>query len=285
MDRLDAAAQEIGAVNGVVFSGGRAFGFNTDAGGAAGAFRMNGIELRGKKVTVIGAGGAGRAAVSGLRKEGARVSIVNRTFLKAAELARRFGCRAERLDNLPQVIAGSDIVLSAVSTAGPLIKPEWLAPGQVILDANYRGSRLSEIARERGCRFVSGTDWLIAQAVPAFELFTGRQVEARTMSEALASAAEKKGKPSGISLVGMAGAGKTTIARQLASVLGLEFFDTDEAVEKEAGARIPRIFRESGEEGFRRYENEIVARLGGEGPRKVSALGGGAVSRPETGRS
>jgi shikimate dehydrogenase len=267
LDGLDPEAKEIGAVNGVVFSGrGRAFGFNTDGRGAAGALAANGVELRGKKVAVIGAGGAGRAAVSGLTREGAKVSLVNRTFLKAAELARRFGCKPEPLENLPGVVAGADLVVSAVSAADQLIKPEWLAPGQVIMDANYRDSRLPEIARGRGCRVVDGMDWLLAQAIPAFEFFTGRRVEPRLMGEALVSARARERKASSISLVGMMGAGKTTVGRKLSSVLG---------------ATIPWIFQHWGEGTFRLFENQVVERLRGEPRREIYALGGGAVARPE----
>jgi shikimate kinase len=79
----------------------------------------------------------------------------------------------------------------------------------------------------------------------------------------------------------MMGAGKTTIGRKLSSVLGLEMTDTDEAVEKAAGARIPWIFRHRGEETFRLFEDQVIERLRGEPRREIFALGGGAVSRPK----
>ena len=278
MDALDPEAEETGSVNGVVLSGGRAFGFNTDGRGVVGAFRLNGIALREKRVAVIGAGGAGRAAVSGLMKEAAKVTVLNRTFSKAERLARKYGCRCEPLGGLSAVIGRSDIVLSVVSAPDPLINLEWLAPGQVFLDANYRDPRQTEIARERGCRVIDGLDWLVAQAVPAFEYFTGRRIEPAVLTEALAHRDSPAGRASPISLVGMMGAGKTTIGTLLASALGSDLFDTDEAIENKTGDRIPSIFKRRGEMFFRKMEHQVIREMGAEPSRRIYALGGGAVT-------
>ena len=84
-----------------------------------------------------------------------------------------------------------------------------------------------------------------------------------------------------IVLVGFMGAGKSTTGELLAEELGLGFVDTDKVVQKRAGATIPGIFASGGEEAFRSLEREVVAEVLS-GPRSVVALGGGAVTDPET---
>lgn len=87
-------------------------------------------------------------------------------------------------------------------------------------------------------------------------------------------------KPSRIFLVGPMGAGKTTIGRQLAQSLGLEFEDTDQEIQRRTGVDIPTIFEYEGEDGFRRREMKAIAEMV-EQDNVVLATGGGAVTQPE----
>jgi shikimate kinase len=84
-----------------------------------------------------------------------------------------------------------------------------------------------------------------------------------------------------IALVGLPGAGKTTVGRRLAKRLGLPFVDTDAEVEAAAGLAIPEIFGRLGEAAFRDGERRVIARLV-EGPPRVIATGGGAFMNPKT---
>ena len=90
-------------------------------------------------------------------------------------------------------------------------------------------------------------------------------------------------KPSRIFLVGPMGAGKTTIGRQLAHALGLEFEDTDQEIQRRTGVDIPTIFEYEGEEGFRKREMKAIEEMV-EQDNVVLATGGGAVTRPENRR-
>lgn len=83
-----------------------------------------------------------------------------------------------------------------------------------------------------------------------------------------------------IYLVGLMGAGKTTIGRVLAKRLGMSFVDSDHEIEARTGVRIPTIFEIEGEEGFRRREAQVIADLALSGG-MVVATGGGVVLRPE----
>lgn len=84
-----------------------------------------------------------------------------------------------------------------------------------------------------------------------------------------------------IALVGLMGAGKSTVGRRLAEKLGREFYDSDTEIEKAAGLSISDIFALHGEEDFRRGEQKVLERLLGEAPH-VLATGGGAYLNPET---
>ena len=84
-----------------------------------------------------------------------------------------------------------------------------------------------------------------------------------------------------IALVGMMGAGKSTVGRKLAQVLGADFVDSDEEIERAAGLSIPEIFAQHGEAEFRRGERRVIERLLA-GPPIVLATGGGAYLDPET---
>ncbi|WP_334176276.1 shikimate kinase [Pseudoxanthobacter sp.] len=84
-----------------------------------------------------------------------------------------------------------------------------------------------------------------------------------------------------IVLIGMPGAGKTTVGRRLAQVIGLPFVDADHEIERAAGMTIPEIFAAHGESGFRDGEKRVIARILTEGP-QVLATGGGAFMAPET---
>lgn len=84
-----------------------------------------------------------------------------------------------------------------------------------------------------------------------------------------------------IFLIGPMGSGKTAVGRQLARLLEMPFFDSDQEVEQRTGADIPLIFEREGEAGFRRREREALASLTAQ-PGIVLATGGGAVLNPET---
>jgi len=89
-------------------------------------------------------------------------------------------------------------------------------------------------------------------------------------------------RPSVVALVGLRGAGKSTIGRKLAKRLGVEFVELDRRVEEASGLSLAELFELHGEEDYRRVEREALESLLARGARVVLATGGGIVTRPET---
>ena len=105
LDEVDDAAKTIGGVNTVVREEMGIKGYNTDFMGVTGALAARGIDLERKRCVVLGAGGAGRAAVYGLLREKASVTLVNRTYEKALAVAGDLGCACEKVAALPELLA------------------------------------------------------------------------------------------------------------------------------------------------------------------------------------
>lgn len=275
---VDETAAALGAVNTILREDGSFRGFNTDPSGVVRALERSGVDLRGKRCCVLGAGGAGRAAVFGLRSRGAEVVLCNRTARKALDAARQLGADAEKWENRSSTIAGSDILVSALPPGVPSVLPEWLRPGLVVLEAAYPEPPLSRTARSRGCRVIPGEDWLLGQAVPAFRMFTKSDPDEVGMERALRSVEKDLSRRLvNISLVGFMGSGKTAAGRLLAGLLGWPFQDSDEWIERRAGRSVPEIFRSEGEAFFRNLETEALRELLAGRAGVVCACGGGSM--------
>src|SRR5947208_1901944 len=139
LDELDSDARRIGAVNTILNHDGRLLGANTDGKGAVKALQEV-TDIAGKKVVLLGAGGAARAIAFALVDEGGNLVIINRTTAAAENLAKAAGCTYETLDKLEQALDGTHIVINATSVGmvpneneSP-VKKELLPPGLVVMD-------------------------------------------------------------------------------------------------------------------------------------------------------
>lgn len=179
LDRLDATAEAIGAVNTVWREGDVLVGGNTDAPGFLANLddRAPGWDRPGGHAVVLGAGGAARAAVAALTRRGLRVAIANRTRAAASLLAGRFGAGVSdhAMAELPRLLVGADILVNTTSLGmsgkPPLdIDLAGLPPHCVVHDIVYTpmDTALLRRAAARGLRTVDGLGMLLHQAVPAF---------------------------------------------------------------------------------------------------------------------
>ena len=184
VDRREGAAETIGAVNTVWFENSTLVGGNTDYLGylAHAEDRAPGWDAAGGLAVVLGAGGAARAVVYGLRERGLDIALINRTRPRAEELAKHFAPHVRVYDfaKLPRLMREA-VLLTNTSALGALDQPPLeidLAPLKdtaVVYDINYvpLETDLIKAAAARGLRTVDGLGMLLHQAVPAFAKWFG----------------------------------------------------------------------------------------------------------------
>ena len=280
-DQLDPYAKKIGAVNTVVNHHGTLKGYNTDAPGFIASLNREGVKVSGKRVALLGAGGAARSVAVALLENGAsEVRIINRTFSRAEQLAASLNdsrITAARSAESAQILVNTTSV-GMKSEDTPFTDFDVLDKDCVVCDIVYipRETALLRMAAERGHKTVGGIGMLIYQAVTAFELFTGARVADEVVEKLFRRLEMKRS----IVLTGFMGCGKSAIGRELAQMSGTTLIDCDDYIVKKTGKSIPTIFEEVGEQGFRDLESRYIRELGSRNGVIIS-LGGGAVLRRE----
>lgn len=195
-DELSPAATALGSVNTIVNREGVIFGDSTDGAGLLGALRDEGVDVSGRQVLVLGAGGAARAIVHALGTAGARVTVAARRAdagARAASLAP--GAVAIDFRELERAVAATDLIVNAtpIGMQGEALPFDVgvLQPEQFVYDTVYHPSPtpLLEAASERGIPNTGGLGMLVHQAAVAFTLWTGEPAPFAVMSAA--ASAEK----------------------------------------------------------------------------------------------
>ncbi|MET9009398.1 shikimate dehydrogenase [Streptomyces olivaceoviridis] len=196
LDALDPRAEALGAVNTVVFDGGRAVGHNTDVTGFAASFARGLPDARMERVVQLGAGGAGAAVAHAVLTLGAgRVTVVDalpdRAAALAASLQRHFGpdrAGTATADRLGASLRDADGLVHATPTGmaahpGLPLPAESLRPGLWVAEVVYRPleTELVRAARAAGCAVLGGGGMAVFQAADAFRLFTGREPDSARM--------------------------------------------------------------------------------------------------------
>lgn len=178
LDEIDPTAKNIGAVNTIVNDDGVLKGYNTDWQGIVGPLEKI-TSLQNKKVALLGAGGAARAAAYALTKAGVHVVIYNRTPAKARALAEEFGCEAHPIADISE-IKNADIIINATSIGlypetnkTPLAK-ELITNQQIVFDTVYTPyeTKLLQVAKQQGAKVIHGAAMLLEQAAAQFKLYT-----------------------------------------------------------------------------------------------------------------
>ena len=270
LDGLSPAAERLGAVNTIVRRpDGRLVGHNTDYFGFRWLVKKSGLAVAGKKVLVLGSGGASNTAVAVLWELGADVVVISRSGENNYENLDRHADAA--------VIVNTTPVGMYPNTGKSPLSLEHFPALEGVLDVVYNPARTQILldASARGLITENGLWMLVAQAKESAEWFTGRKIEDEVIARihrALRRQMEN------IILIGMPGCGKTTVGQQLAQALGRRFVDADEALEAKAGRKITQIIPAEGEAAFRTLETETLAELGKQSG-LVIATGGGCVTQ------
>ncbi len=272
-DELSETAKKVGSVNTVIRrSDGSLYGDNTDYFGFLYMAKKCGCDFKGKKVLILGSGGASLTVKHVAADEGAReIIVVSRTGEDNYENISRH--------RDADIIVNTTPVGMYPNNGERLINLSDFTSCRKALDLIYNPAKTVFLldSEKLGIDCINGLYMLVAQALRAAEIFTGNPIPLTRIDEIYdAIITEQKN----IVLVGMPGCGKSTVAALLSEKTGRECIDTDSMVVKASGESIPDIFAKYGEAEFRRREAEAV-KLAGKGAGKIIATGGGAILREE----
>jgi len=270
LDVLSPLAKRMGAVNTIVRrADGSLFGHNTDYFGFSSMVHRSGICVTGKKVLVLGSGGASNTAVKVLEDMGANVIVISRSGK----------------DNYSNLHLHKDASVIVNCTPVGMYPNTGIAPLDLkafpdlegVLDMVYNPARTQLLmdAEKLGLPYENGLWMLVAQAKEAAEYFGNKSLPDTVIGNVYQ---KMSGKMQNIVLIGMPGCGKSTIASLLGEKLGRKVVDADQEIVKLAGKSIPEIFADDGEETFRNLETQVLAELGKQS-QLVIATGGGCVTR------
>ena len=172
LDGIEPQARDSGAVNTLLFEEGKIFGFNTDGAGALNAIEKK-YQVKGKRIVIIGAGGATRAIAYEALRRGSLVTIVNRDAEKALQISRSLSCSGNGLEYMAACAeAGYDILINCTPVPLP-ISSDYILPQAIVMDikTNPKETAFLKYAMEKGCRIIYGYQMFIEQALGQFNLW------------------------------------------------------------------------------------------------------------------
>jgi shikimate dehydrogenase len=179
LDEVDPVAATIGAVNTVVNESGKLTGYNTDWLGILRPLEER-TSLEGKKVALLGAGGAAQAALYACSTKGASVTIFNRSIDKAEAIAERFAAnvlsikKTEELSAFDIIINTTSVGMAPDAEASP-VPESALAKDQIVFETIYAPitTKLLQMSERIGAKTIPGLDMFLEQGVEQFHLHTG----------------------------------------------------------------------------------------------------------------
>jgi shikimate dehydrogenase len=281
-DELDEAAQETGSVNTVVFgSDGKTYGYNTDYFGFIYMVNRKGIEIAGKDVLVLGTGGAAAAVNYALKTLGAaNILSCGRTSEINYDNVYDMACNVQVIVNTTPVGMYPNVNERLIDLSG---FPRLEACCDLIY--NPSRTRFLQDAEDLGLKFCGGLSMLVAQAYKASMLFRGDTEAAAKLGFEKNETIEQiirtlKLKMRNITLIGMPGCGKTTMAKRISAITGRKLVDLDYAYRDKYGMTSAEAISGLGEDAFRDNECEVAAEILPQSGLVISC-GGGIVTRPE----
>lgn len=271
LDEISDVARKMGAVNTIVRRpDGSLFGHNTDYFGFASMVKRSGLEVAGKKILILGSGGASNTVTAVLKELGSTVIVVSRSGENNyANL---------HLHRDASVIVNTTPVGMYPNTGVSPVDLKQFPHLEGVLDVVYNPARTQFLldAETLGLPCCNGLWMLVAQAKEAAECFTGIPISDSVIETIYRKLSQQM---QNIVLIGMPGCGKSTVAELLAKELKRNLLDADAEIIRLAGKSIPDIFSQDGEEVFRSWETQALDALG-KGSGAIIATGGGCVTRP-----
>ena len=271
-DELSTQAHTLGAVNTIVKTeDGRLIGHNTDFFGFYSLLKKSAISVSGKKVLILGSGGAAVTVEAVLKQENANVVIISRSGENNYQNLHLHSDASVIVNATPVGMYPNNGVTPIDLSLFPKLE------GVLDLIYNPARTRLLLEAKDRGIVAENGLWMLVAQAKESAEWFTGKQIPDSKIAEIYELLQKQM---QNIILIGMPGCGKSTVGKLLAEKTDRKFVDADAAIEEKAGISIPEIFANGGEAAFRELETAVLVEIC-KGSGLVIATGGGCVTRAE----
>ena len=269
LDELSPIAKRLGAVNTIVRRNGKLIGHNTDYFGFLTMVKASNLTVSGKKVLVLGSGGASNTVVAVLKELAAQVVVISRTG------ENNYGNL--QLHEEAAVIVNTTPVGMYPNTGLSPVDLDHFPKLEGVLDVIYNPARTQLLldAEKRGLVTMNGLLMLVAQAKEASEWFMETVIEDQIIA---AIHRKLQLQMENIILIGMPGSGKSTVGKLLAEKCGKQFMDADEALVSQSGRAIRDIFAQDGEPLFRELETNVLATLGRQSG-LVLATGGGCVTQ------
>ena len=270
LSELSPTAKKMGCVNTVLRrSDGTLYGHNTDYFGFTSLVRHAGLSVTGKKVLVLGSGGASNTAAAALKDLGASPVVISRSG------ENNYGNLHLHRD--AAAIVNATPVGMYPNTGVSPIDLKLFPNLEGVLDVIYNPARTQLLldAEKLGIPRENGLWMLVAQAKEAAEVFTGGKISDEVIEKIYRELSHQM---KNIVLIGMPGCGKSTIGTLLAEKLGRTLADADEKIISLAGKSIPEIFAQDGEPTFRDWETKALTELGKQSG-LVIATGGGCVTQ------
>jgi len=271
LDYIDDNAKRIGCVNTIVNKAGKLYGYNTDYLGFKELLKSSHLEVKDKKVLILGTGGTSKTVKTVLEDLGVQnIEFVSRV---ASDTKISYEEALERLDT--QIIVNTTPVGMYPNTSKYPIALHNFNKLEAVFDVIYNPlkTRLVCFAKRKRIVAQGGLKMLVSQAIAAHELFFDTIVEEK-IKQKIYKKIEKKF--INIVLIGMPGCGKSTIAKYLGENLDKKVIDLDSEVEKYAGKTIKEIFEENGEDYFRELETKMT-RFYAKQNGQIISTGGGII--------
>ena len=273
LDEISDNARRIGSVNTITRTEKGLHGDNTDYYGFSYMVKKSRIEIKGRKVLILGTGGASLTANTVCSDMGA-VEVVH--VSRAGEI--NYGNVYEKCGDFEVVVNCTPVGMYPKNLISP-IDLEKLKNCIGVIDMIYNPAKTQLLldAERLNIPYINGLSMLVAQAKRACELFVDEAIDDGEIDR-ITDAIHKE--TSNIILVGMPGCGKSTVGQILAKECGREMIDTDEMITKSQCRTPAEIITGDGEEKFRQIEHIQVAEAG-KMSGKIISTGGGVVTRRE----
>ncbi len=276
LDEISEDAKKIGAVNTVVNQNNKLIGYNTDVYGFEYTLKYFKIQVKGKKVIVLGNGGASKAVVPVLKQLGAsKILLVKKNI--SLETITYEQCYQEHND--AQVIINASFVGMYPNSYECPIDLVHFNNLESVVDCIYNplNTKLVLDARQKNVQAVGGLMMLVAQAVKAIEYFNHIEIDKKVIENVYNKISNEK---ANLVLIGMPGCGKSSIAKMLAKNLNRQWIDIDQLIESEIKMPIKDYFERYGEEAFREIETKCTKECS-KHTNCVISCGGGIIKKHE----